>query len=95
MFNFGKSAGFIEGVLSSFGIQQFLVPPQTWKKFYRLHSDKKLSIKRCRELYPDVCLLRTPRCTKESDGMAEALLIASYGKLKLDKYMNMKEGSKH
>lgn len=80
MFHFGKSAGYIEGVLKTKGIPFDLISPQKWKKQYDLHSDKEKSIAVCKELFPDVNLLRTSRCKKESDGMAEALLIANYGK---------------
>lgn len=80
MFHFGKSAGYIEGVLKAKNIPFELVSPQKWKKKYELHSDKEQSIAKCKELFPDINLLRTPRCKKESDGMAEALLIANYGK---------------
>lgn len=80
MFNFGKSAGFIEGVLEAFGIKTLLVPPQIWKKSYNLGSDKQKSIEKCQEMHPELSLLPTPRCKKPSDGMAEAVLIAEYGK---------------
>lgn len=79
MFHFGKSAGYIEGVLKAFHIPYDLIPPQRWKKHYGLHSDKQESIDKCLELFPDTCLLPTQRCKKPSDGMAEALLIAKYG----------------
>lgn len=84
MFSFGKSAGFIEGVLESFGIPYQLVPPQTWKKsFSLLHKDKKASIEMCKQLFPGINLLPTERCRKESDGLAESTLMALYAKRKL------------
>lgn len=84
MFNFGKSAGFIEGVLESFQIPYQLVPPQTWKKsFSLLHKDKKASIQMCKQLFPRVNLLPTERCRKESDGISEAILMSLYAKRKL------------
>lgn len=73
MFHFGKSAGFIEGVLSALNIPYQLVPPQRWKKEFSLGHDKQQSIDACKALFPDVNLLPTPRCRKPSDGMAEAL----------------------
>lgn len=78
MFNFGKSAGFIEGVLTAFGVSYQLIPPQTWKKEYSLSGDKSKSVKTCKRLFPNVDLLPTERSRKESDGMAEALLLALY-----------------
>ena len=80
MFHFGKNAGFIEGVLSAYRIPHQLVPPQRWKKEFSLGSDKEQSISACRALFPDANLLPTPRCRKPNDGMAEALLIAEYGR---------------
>lgn len=84
MFSFGKSAGFIEGVLESFQIPYQLVPPQTWKKsFSLLHKDKKESIETCKKLFPGVNLLPTERSRKESDGIAESLIMSLYAKRKL------------
>lgn len=83
MFSFGKSAGFIEGVLAAYGIPYQLVPPQTWKKAFSLNSDKQTSIEVCQRLFPDVSLMRTDRCKKPHDGMAEALLMAEYARRKL------------
>lgn len=81
MFNFGKSFGYILGVLEAYRIPYQLVNPQIWKKeFNLLKKDKAESIKVCKRLYPTISLLPTDRCTKESDGMAEALLICTYGK---------------
>ena len=80
MFHFGKSAGFIEGVLNAFRIPFSLVTPQKWKKEFGLHSDKQESINVCKELFPQANLLPTSRCRKDSDGMAEALLIAEFGR---------------
>lgn len=84
MFSFGKSAGFIEGVLESFEIPYQLVPPRTWKKsFSLLHKDKKASIETCKQLFPGVNLLPTERCRKESDGISEAILMSLFAKRKL------------
>lgn len=80
MFKFGKSAGFIEGVLQANGIPYQLVPPQTWKKEYSLNADKQRSIMVCKQLFPGVNLKRTERCTTDHDGLAEALLMALYAK---------------
>ena len=80
MFNFGTSFGYILGVLETNGVPYQLVPPQRWKKHFGLDGDKTKSVACCKRLFPDVCLLPTPRCTKDNDGMAEALLIAEYAK---------------
>lgn len=83
MFNFGKSAGFIEGVLQANAIPYQLTPPIKWKKEYSLNSDKKKSIQVAKQLFPSVSLKRTERCTTDHDGMAESLLMALYAQRRL------------
>lgn len=83
MFNFGKGAGYIEGVLETLQIPYQLIPPQRWKKeFGLIHKGKKDSIETCRRLFPVVNLLPTERCRKESDGLAESLIMAEFAKRK-------------
>ena len=79
-FNFGKNFGFIQGAIKQAGLDLVLVTPQTWKKEIGCTADKSTSIKVCKELFPYVNLLASARCRKEHDGMAEALLIAEYGR---------------
>lgn len=83
MFSFGTGYGFIQGVLTAFEIPYQLVPPQTWKKVFSLNSNKQTSIEVCQRLFPDVSLYRTERCRKAHDGMAEALLMATFARRKL------------
>ena len=81
MFNFGKNAGYIEGVLSALGIPYQLVPPAKWKKeFSLIGKDKQASIITCRKLFPELDLKRTERCRTDSDGKAEATLLAEYAR---------------
>jgi crossover junction endodeoxyribonuclease RuvC len=81
MFTFGQSYGFILGVLAALGIGVQLVPPGTWKKeFSLIGKDKAASIEVCKRLFPGVNLLPSEKCWKDSDGMAEALLLACYAK---------------
>jgi crossover junction endodeoxyribonuclease RuvC len=81
MFNFGKSAGYIEGVLSALGIPYQLVPPNKWKKeFSLIGKDKQASIVTCRKLFPELDLKRTERCRTDSDGLAESTLLAEYAR---------------
>jgi crossover junction endodeoxyribonuclease RuvC len=81
MFNFGKSAGYIEGVLAALGIPYQLVPPNKWKKeFSLIGQDKQASIVTCRKLFPKLDLKRTERCRTDSDGKAEATLLAEYAR---------------
>lgn len=79
-FNFGMNFGFIQGVLKAYGIPYELVTPQKWKKEFSCTSDKNTSIEVCKRLFPKVNLKATVRCKKDHDGMAEALLIAEYGR---------------
>ena len=82
MFTFGENFGFIQGVLTAYGIPFELVTPQKWKKEFSITSDKNTSISVCKRLFPDVSLLPTDRSRKEHDGMAEALLMAEYARRK-------------
>lgn len=78
MFHFGETFGWLQGVLEALRIPYELVRPQRWKRDYGCTSDKNTSIEVAKRLYPGVSLRRTPRCTKDHDGMAEALLMADY-----------------
>lgn len=79
-FSFGQSFGYILGVLESYRIPYQLVSPRKWKGHFSLDNDKGKSIETAKRLFPQVSLLPTAACRKESDGMAEALLMALYGK---------------
>ena len=83
MFTFGQGFGYILGVLAALGIGVQLVPPGTWKKeFSLIGKDKAASVEVCKRLFPGVNLLPTEKCRKDSDGMAEALLMAEYARRK-------------
>ena len=79
-FNFGMNFGIIQGVLKAYAIPYELVTPQKWKKEFSCTSDKNTSIEVCKRLFPNVNLKATEKCRKDHDGMAEALLIAEYGR---------------
>ena len=83
MFHFGENFGYIRGLLEAFGIPYELVRPQKWKKEFGITGDKNSSIEVCKRLFPGVSLLRTDRCRKDDDGMAEALLMAEYARRRL------------
>ena len=80
MFNFGHNVGFIEGMLHYGDMAYIMVTPQKWKKEMGVTSDKQTSIDLCKQLFPNVNLKRTQRSRKDNDGMAEAILIAEYGR---------------
>lgn len=79
-FSFGAGFGFCLGLLTAFRIPFELVRPQKWKKEFSCTSDKNTSIAVAQRLFPGVDLRRTPRCTKPHDGLAEALLLAEWGR---------------
>lgn len=80
-FSFGYQTGFIKAVLLSNKISYQEISPLKWKKEFNLiKKSKEESIACCKKLYPLVSLFRTNKCKKESDGMAEALLMATYAK---------------
>lgn len=82
-FNFGKSYGYLLGVLDACFIPYQPVRPQVWKKEFGLNSDKLKSIEVCKRLFPGINLRRTEKCKTDHDGMAEALLMAEYARRKL------------
>ena len=83
MFSFGQSYGFILGVLAAFGIPYQLVSPRRWKgEFGLIGTVKQASVDVAKRLYPDVSLRPTDRCRKDSDGMADALLLAEFARRK-------------
>lgn len=83
MFNFGANFGWIQGILEALRFPYELIAPQRWKKEFSLTSDKKASIRTAQRLFPGVSLLADKHCRVESDGMAEALLLAEYARRKL------------
>lgn len=77
VFNYGKHYGKLIAILRLIGIPFYEVASQTWKKNMGLTHEKSLSIIRARQLFPHLSdLLKT----KSSDGIAEALLLAEYGR---------------
>lgn len=80
MFHFGQSFGFIQGAIRAIGLPYELVRPQKWKKEFSVTGDKNSSIEVCKKLFPGVPLLPSDRYRKDSDGMAEALLMAEYAR---------------
>jgi len=82
-FTAGTNFGILRGICSGIPVPYEIVHPRTWKSEFGLNSSKASAIAVCQALFPGVSLLRTDRCTKPHDGMAEALLIAEYGRRKL------------
>ena len=84
MFHFGENFGFIQGLLTAFGIPYELVRPQKWKKEFSITGDKNSSIQVCKRLFP-TANLRKEGGRKDNDGMTEALLMAEYARRRLSR----------
>lgn len=82
-FNFGGQFFAIRCIVRLLRRRVTYVRSQTWKKIM-LHdmdkSKKSSSIERVKQLYPDISLIPVG-CKIEHDGIADALLIAEYGRL--------------
>lgn len=77
-FSFGENFGFICGVVRSFGFDPVFATPRQWQKHIGVTGDKGEHIAKAKELFPEADLRRTPRCKKDHDGIADALLLAEY-----------------
>jgi hypothetical protein len=86
-FSNGYSFGVVNAVLKLGKIPHTLVNPQTWQKVMfkdvkRDKGTKGASIEVCRRLYPLLSLKpEGKRFLKPHDGMADALMMAAYGKM--------------
>lgn len=76
MFSFGRSYGFLRGCLISFRIPFDEVPPRTWQASLGCLSkgDKNVTKSKAQQLFPQI---------KVTHALADALLIAYYGKKNL------------
>lgn len=80
--------GMLKECLRLHGVGVVIVEPQKWKKAMGALAPPKstpkvrklASINAARMLFPNVDLRRSARCTTLSDGFADALLIAEYGR---------------
>ena len=76
-FNFGHTAGVIEGVVIGGGYEVHFVPPATWKKHFKLTGKEKDAARgKALELFPT---MSDELKFKKDHGRADALLIAKYG----------------
>ena len=78
-FRYGQHFASFEDAAIHLKIPYHEVRPAIWKKAMGLSNDKMDSITACRRLFPAVDLI-PPGCRKEHDGLAEALLIAEWGR---------------
>lgn len=83
MFNFGKGFGIIRGILATLKMNRTFITPQSWKKeLMEGIKDKDASRSRAIQLFPHSSL---KLCRKKDVGRSDALLIAEYGRRKLNK----------
>lgn len=84
-FVFGMGYGMMRGICVGLELPYTLVTPQAWKKEMcaGMPKGKDISIIVSKRIWPKINLLPTKRCRKESDGMADAALIAEYGRRQL------------
>lgn len=70
-FKFGKSFGFLEGLLVSFLVPYELVTPKTWQTYMKCKTggDKNISKAAAQRIWPDHKIIHT---------IADALLLAEY-----------------
>lgn len=85
MFNYGKGVGILEGMIVALGYAYTMVRPTEWMRHMHAGTDgalgtKERSLQAVYRLFPKANLKPTARCRRDSDGMAEALLIAEYGR---------------
>ena len=77
--NFGLNVGAIRGVLATYDLEPELILPTTWKKHFGLiGTEKKASVEKAFEKFPNsIDVLTGPRGGAK-DGRCEASLIALY-----------------
>lgn len=89
-FQIGHNYGLICGVLWALELPYTTITARSWQAVMHAGLDKRLSTKErsiiaAQRLYPHVSLLASEKCRKPHDGMADALLIAEYGRRTLNK----------
>lgn len=81
----GRGFGLWEGLFCGLGLGYRSIPAQTWQRHLlsgiTTGDTKKASIIAAQRLFPMVNLLLTPRSRVPSDGLADAVMIAEYGRL--------------
>lgn len=83
-FNYGRHFGELLGIIIALKIPFTMVQPREWTRVIHMGTDsnqdaKERTLQACRQLYPDVNLLATPRSKVPHEGLFDALMIAEYG----------------
>ena len=73
-----RCMGIFEGIGAALDIDVITVTPQVWKKHFNLSKNKQESIDLALRIYPE---LKEYIKKSSDDGIAEAALIAEYGRL--------------
>jgi hypothetical protein len=76
-FSFGWAAAAVSMGLACCKVRTFYVQPLVWKRTFKLSKDKDLSRLKASQLFPEDCHQWK---NKTADGLAEAVLIARYGR---------------
>lgn len=76
-FAFGWAAAAVSMGLACAQVRTFYVQPLVWKRHYKLSKDKELSRLKASQLFPQDAHQWS---RKSDDGLAEAVLIARYGR---------------
>lgn len=83
---FSTGCGFclLKQALVDFEISHEIIPPKEWQKKIGISggkgNTKTQSIEICKRLFPNLSLLPTPKSRKDSDGLADAALIAEFAR---------------
>jgi crossover junction endodeoxyribonuclease RuvC len=82
-FTFGTGWGMVRGVCAALNVPVLLVPATVWKKRVLLGytHDKTGALRMCSSRWPTAELV-LPGCRKPHDGMADALCLAEYGRIR-------------
>jgi crossover junction endodeoxyribonuclease RuvC len=79
--------GVIRGLLATIPIRHHRIGPQVWQKKMLVGcakgDTKPAALLRARQLWPKEKWLETPKCSKPSQGLIDAALIAEYGRTHL------------
>lgn len=87
--NFGKMLAWVEVAIYAHEI--YTPMPHIWKQNMRLTKDKGLSVQRAETIFPEFTGFRGPRGGLR-DGIAEAALIAEWGRRKFYSFQTDEEG---
>lgn len=81
--------------LADFGIPHEIVSPKDWQREFGISgkkgNTKMQSIEICKRLFPNLSLLPTPKSRVDSDGLADAALLALYCKRRNEGKLNIQK----